>query len=761
MKNTKNIIGKVHIVMTDELLSWLKDKSGVERYVKSNWSEKAYGWEESEQVGFYYYLDTVPCLRDATDNMESRWKRDDLIDEIEYNSMMDISFGLLYCNEKFCVFCSANNVYLLPSRFVSTQLHKDYSNTSMSKIRAIASGVSTGMCPAELNEVSVSDIEGKIEEKKKQLEEKQTEIQNLKEEKQAELEAFKRELEERFREKEELLNAKMNEFREMKENLEKQIFVLESEIYGIRCYTGEVVDFKAVTSGRKADNSEPLVIHQKLRYLDEELGKLMSIYDFSGFDSDIKYFEDLLKARTDIQELFAPGERSLSVLKVSRSGKHYSSSDIRANILDSYEKYHGQTLAILLKDGENLWITWLDEEKISIRDGYVFFSPREETISDEETIIGNSSVEEKLSRYYIFSILQGICDSGELLSFPEKVDVMKPNRYIIFSAAENWLVDDTYGDITDIIKRTSCELKKGDMVLTMQRITRDDVGFYGGQSTKYDAYNNDRGRGEKNRTHDVTISDCTVYPINQIDVQKTYTVYSAAYPYQSEWIETPCKHGGYYISHAYKELQGPPSIRKEELTFTNDMFGYDKIKDYASNMDDFLRWYCEARRNGYKEPITETPSHFSSGEEYIGKGVLYKYLSYDEPVCEYSYFISEEKEANWETGKRARANMQVYENEVLNLTFLNSVYIRYVITNNKIKDWRIGGQVVDFAYAIRYLNTALAYLDKREKEEAEMLKPYMELYDNWQVDLSEWRLKNGYHRLTPTRAKAFVKNNVR
>ena len=65
--------------------------------------------------------------------------------------------------------------------------------------------------------------------------------------------------------------------------------------------------------------------------------------------------------------------------------------------------------------------------------------------------------------------------------------------------------------------------------------------------------------------------------------------------------------------------------------------------------------------------------------------------------------------------------MQIYEYEVINLTFLNSVYVRYAIINNKVKGWRIGGQTVDFAYAIRYLNAALSYLDKREEQEAEIL----------------------------------------
>ena len=33
----------------------------------------------------------------------------------------------------------------------------------------------------------------------------------------------------------------------------------------------------------------------------------------------------------------------------------------------------------------------------------------------------------------------------------------------------------------------------------------------------------------------------------------------------------------------------------------------------------------------------------------------------------------------------------------------------------------------------------------------------MELYEGWQVDLSEWRLSHNYHRLTDTRAKKFAK----
>lgn len=92
--------------------------------------------------------------------------------------------------------------------------------------------------------------------------------------------------------------------------------------------------------------------------------------------------------------------------------------------------------------------------------------------------------------------------------------------------------------------------------------------------------------------------------------------------------------------------------------------------------------------------------------------------------------------------------------EFLNLTYLDSVRLRYVIANRKVTSWRIGGCDVDYAAALRYLNKALECLDEREKKEKEMLLKYMDkLPENWQVDLTLWRKEHGYHALTEARAK--------
>ena len=129
---------------------------------------------------------------------------------------------------------------------------------------------------------------------------------------------------------------------------------------------------------------------------------------------------------------------------------------------------------------------------------------------------------------------------------------------------------------------------------------------------------------------------------------------------------------------------------------------------------------------------------------------------------EKEYFVSAKKQDSnyWGDKKDSFANMEIRPNEYLNLTFLNSVYLIYAIQNRKIGGWKRGNVSVDYANSIPYLNKALDYIRKREETEEKMLSKYMILYDGWQVDVSEWRLKNNYHSLTDARAKKFAKEKA-
>lgn len=65
--------------------------------------------------------------------------------------------------------------------------------------------------------------------------------------------------------------------------------------------------------------------------------------------------------------------------------------------------------------------------------------------------------------------------------------------------------------------------------------------------------------------------------------------------------------------------------------------------------------------------------------------------------------------------------------------------------------------MIDYVASIKYLKKALAFLREREEQEAKMLSAHMDLYPEWQVDVSEWRMTHGHHTLTDARAKKFAK----
>ena len=116
--------------------------------------------------------------------------------------------------------------------------------------------------------------------------------------------------------------------------------------------------------------------------------------------------------------------------------------------------------------------------------------------------------------------------------------------------ADGWLEDDRFGTLEDILKRTNHEvMKKGDTILTLMRITRDDNGY--GYGWRGGVWNNNRGRGEANRTRDVSLKDFKFYKINKVDKTEYYDVFMRKYPLDIEFetIETPIRPNITNIGH--------------------------------------------------------------------------------------------------------------------------------------------------------------------------------------------------------------------
>lgn len=605
-------------------------------------------------------------------------------------------FGYYVENARLTVF--------IPKQFVAVEPFVDYSDVPLNRIGANES-MSRNL-PDVGNETQ-NTIKSKLNDKKAEIEEQINTINRKKEEQESEIEEMKRAIEEKYRSVFELMESKKQELELMMKQLEGELFVLDTQIYGIRCFFGEAVNFTRITSGKNEPVDTPVVMYQKIRFLDEELAKYASIYDFDGEDTAM--FEELLKHRKDMRDLFFPEGKTVSLVRISRDGISYKSGQEASvsntgtvsiyNVMKEYEVYHGNQIAILVRNGDNCYIGWTETDRISVSDGNVFLTPKEASY-DEETEVKKDyfgrpvPVEEKTdkrevaARFFIFSIVQGLIEHSKLLELPEGAAVTQNSPYVVFSMAENWLQDNTYGDFDNVMNRCDKNIQKGDAILTLQRLQAE--------GEKYTTYNNDRGRGYANRTHDVRAKDNTIYQVNLVEEDDSNNLIRYEYkPKNSnEWVES------IFVT------------RESEFDYMKEFEKYHDMVNY-----EFRNIVFEGR------------------ERHV--------------------FISLLKDS-WYTDSGARANFELYRNEYLNLTFLNTVLIRYIITNKKMPKKYFHGRV-NFSYILPYMNTAMQYLKEREAEEKRLIEKYVDLKENWQVDLTNWKLEHNVHAITEYQAKRFAK----
>ena len=93
---------------------------------------------------------------------------------------------------------------------------------------------------------------------------------------------------------------------------------------------------------------------------------------------------------------------------------------------------------------------------------------------------------------------------------------------------------------------------------------------------------------------------------------------------------------------------------------------------------------------------------------------------------------------------------------------MNSVWLEYAINNRNLGGWVVGHQAVDYAYGIRYLNTALEHDRRPEAEDSALLNDadltFTSPHPEWPVQLSEWKLTTGTRRLTPRSTKQILRS---
>lgn len=643
------------------------------------------------------------AMAEFTDN----WKYPRLMVEKQHEH-----FRCLYADDVMTIVTlgGLGSTFTVPSKYVSVTLFADYDNLSSPEREALvnagnASGAvakpTSGLTvtSAKENLASLNDDMSRL---KKVMEDTENgnvdEVRELKNQ----IEAMQKELQERIAILMADLQEKKAEMEQQKEDMENKIYMLESEIYSIRCYTGECVELHKVRTGSPAKPETPLILQQKMRYLDEELGKLASVYDVDFSDTTI--LEELISVNDIVFEQFMPSPRCMTLVRVSRDNKRIVMSEKYANMLDWTEKYRGRCIGILLRDGENLYITWTDEDRISFKDDF-FFRPgvsdeidpeaeksrfeTDESYQKRMKQMAKRKLDEAVGRSFIFSMLQGVVDR-KMIRFPDGVTIKvnRPTGYIIRSFADGWITDERYGSFDEMMTRCNETVAEGDVIITMQHLHPElrDRSWHGDER-----WNNDRGIGERNRTHDVYAHDCTLYPINKVVTTWDGTIY---------WTD---------------------GEKQYETNFSDD--DAEKISKLID------------RRNSNGNKVQRTD--FSEPEDH--------------------FYISLKKQWSYSD---ARANFEVFREEFVNLTYMNSAWLTYILQTQKKGDIVIGSQSINFAHLIPYLKKMLDFVRKREAEEVELLaklEPAIADDPEWPAKLSEWKLEHGVRKITEYQAKRFVK----
>lgn len=698
--------------------------------------------------------------------------------------------------------------YALPAHCVTPVALKDYSGLTVNELKSIGgTSVSpTDLVPANSSTTEIQNNLNALDSKAASLEEEAKQIASGEAEELADLKAQLDEITAKMEKaKKDLLaelDAKRKAMEAEKAEFKKKLFYLETQIYGIRCYLGEVVNFYTLRTGREAPVNTPVVVYQKLRFLDEELGRYTSLYGFGAYKEDKEELLEILKTNDDVADLLAPGPKSISVVKISRTGTVKRASDVVENTLKTYRMYHSNQLALLVRNGENLHITWLDVDKINVSDDNIFFVPKEDSVAPAETLDlweqkqkeqkEKIARKEMLSRWFFFTVLQGIVDSGKLLRIPDKTDVLKMNSpYIVYSAADGWLADKKYGSFEDMLKKSAgIPLIKGDLIMTGTRLVHEKT-----YSRSYDdRWNNDRGIGERNRTRNVSLPGQELLHINKVipGILVEYTVehrraHIITDPHGREMYRNPDGNGGSYLC-SYKSEGG--EFAKYETTYSITVTD-EVLETYTeTKLISGDSWYG-GKLTSYRQ-LTEKDLRIRSG---IGENCLYyKENGRERAVHDYAAAYSNDYEfyVNRITGCRIigerdhqyycsvkqngwggstwdfheteyHVNFRVYEDEFIPVNFLCPSWIAAVIRSGNVGTYRLCSASMEFADMLPYLQKILPVLKTREEAEKSLIinaggGEWIENTPEWDAVLCEWRIKERCHTLTERTAKRFLKS---
>lgn len=501
----------------------IKNLEAYLKYIKENTEEFIKSFNNS----FYgmWNIDEVKRLNKAHEVLFSHWLgsdyavRETAIDKItyinQYITQNHFYWEVPVRKDGYAALHYGTIEFLITEDYLEYKEEKDYSGLTMSALNArIADNVS--MLPAELNDKSLSDVEqdySSVSDKILQLKQEERDIKDAKtgelKNMQDQINALMAEMNKKKELMMQELERKMELFRQQKQKLEAQIYMLQIEIYSIRCYLGETVELIGIRDGRSAPIEEPVVLNQKILYLDEDLARMMSIYGFQL--ENYKLLEEAIKYNDDVFNAFCPQEKCITFFRVSRNAEKTFYND-EIGCMDSYDMLHGKKIGFAVRNGEKLFLGWLEEKweedrELTFEENVVLRAGKKEITDGNQA--SSTPLKERVSRMFAINVLRGLLDNKHLLNIPDGEDLLRPSKYIIYNYADAWLEDNRYGDFATLVKNLHEYDREKDRILLITAV-----------SEVYNSHKNGPERGledaQVNRTHDCSVSS-GLNTINMID----------------------------------------------------------------------------------------------------------------------------------------------------------------------------------------------------------------------------------------------------
>lgn len=299
----------------------------------------------------------------------------------------------------------------------------------------------------------------------------------------AEINNLKAEMEAKLTAMYEMQAKMMAELQEKIKRYEHEILIMRSDLTAFEYRNSLTVDFMNIHKGANAPVNQPIIIHQKLIYLDEDLPRLKDLYDVNSGSLEVA-----IKHSPALLEHICPTSKGITFLKMRNSAGRY---ELNNTVMKFVRDVMANEVGVLIRNGENTWLTWLDSKDISLSaDSFTSKSSNEET-----------SLSLLQSRYYLFNLIMGLIERNEILQLDHVPTNMFADPGIIWSNADSQIADSTYVELSKIIPILNRYSKVDDPIYVLNSFTDTatyEAGRYGGGTTE-------RGRGDNALTDNTSV----------------------------------------------------------------------------------------------------------------------------------------------------------------------------------------------------------------------------------------------------------------